>query len=183
MELGWTYFDKIRDYPEAAKWLEAAIQFPHPEYVDRMMGHAWERLPDMPKALDWYDYCIKRNPADQTAYGATLTIRERYMPAWRLMEQGKYDQAIEEINKGLLANPNSMLALHMKAKIYEARGDLKNALNTWKLAAEGSALDYHARVQVAKLSKDLGLPVPEYASAIYLERERSKTMAVPKAGE
>jgi hypothetical protein len=34
-ELGWTYFDKVRDYENAVKWLQASIEFPHPEYVDR----------------------------------------------------------------------------------------------------------------------------------------------------
>ncbi len=184
-ELGWTYFDKIKDYPEAAKWLGAAIQFEHPQYVERLIAHGWERVPDMPRALDWYDYCIKRDPEDGTAYGATLTIRERYSYAWRFVEEGKYDQAIEEINRCLAVSPRSTLALHMKGYIYERAGRLQQALDAWELAAANAALDFHARTKVARISERLGRPVPEYASDIFIERERRAAtgkgkMVVPK---
>lgn len=177
-ELGWTYFDKIRDYRQAAKWLEAAIQFEHPEYIERLIAHGWERLPDMPKALDWYDFCIKRDPSDGTAHGATITIRERYLWAWRLMEAGRYDEAIDEINRNLAVTPGNILALHTKALIYEHAGQWLKALNTWRIAADRSALNYHARVQMAECARKLGMEAPEIASDIYLERQR-KEMAVP----
>jgi TPR repeat protein len=180
-ELGWTYFDKIRDYPEAAKWLEAAIQFPHPEYIERLIAHGWERLPDMPKALDWYDFCIKRDPSDGTAHGATITIRERYMWAWRLMEQGRYDDAIDEINRNLAVTPGNLLALHLKALIYEQAGQWLKALNTWRIAADRSALDYHARVQMSECARKLGMEAPETASDVFMERQRQEMAApVPK---
>lgn len=182
-ELGWTYFDKVRDYEEAAKWMQASIQFPHPEYIDRLIAHAYERLPDMPKALDWYDYCLKRNPTDGTAQGATITIRERYMPAWRLMEEGKYDEAAASIDKWLLVEPNSTLGLHMKGLIYERAGQLDKALAAWKLAAETSALNAHAQAKVVELSKKLGKPVPEVAQSLFLERNagsRSMKVEMPK---
>lgn len=180
-ELGWTLFDKVRDYPEAAKWLGAAIQFEHPQYIERLIAHGWERLPDMPKALDWYDFCIKRDASDGTAHGATLTIRERYMYAWRLMEQGRFDDAIDEINKCLVVAPRSGLALHMKAHIYEQAGRYQQALDTWQLAADNAALDFHARTKVAEMHRKLGREAPAFASDIFLQRERERReMAVPK---
>lgn len=186
-ELGWTYFDKIRDYPEAAKWLGSAVEFEHPEYIERLIAHGWERLPDMPRALDWYDFCIKRNPMDHTAYGATLTIRERYMHAWRLMEERRFDEAIEEINKCLVVTPKSTLALHMKAHIYEQAGMLQQALDNWQVAAEASALNFHARTKVAELSRALGREAPdtaEYASDYYLQRRgERRDMAVPRPAD
>lgn len=179
-ELGWTFFDKIKNYPEAAKWLGAAIQFEHPEYIERLIAHGWERLPDMPKALDWYDFCIKRDPADHTAHGATITIRERYLWAWRLTEMGRYDEALDEINKCLAVDPNRNLAIHMKGWIYEQAGRLKEALDTWSLAAK-VALDFHAKAKVAELSRKLGLPAPAEASDIFMERQRKRgEMAVPQ---
>jgi len=174
-ELGWTYFDKIKDYPEAAKWLEAAIQFEHPQHVERLIAHGWERLPDMPEALDWYDFCVKRDPSDGTAHGATLTIRERYMYAWRLMEQGDTDGAIDEINECLAVSPSSTLALHMKAHIYERAGNLPKAMEAWQVAADNSALDFHARAKVADTARRAGLEVPEAASDIFNQK-----MAMPK---
>lgn len=172
-ELGWTYFDKVRDFEEATKWLIASIQFPHPEYVDRMIAHAFERQPDMPRALDWYDYCLKRNPTDGTAKGATITIRERYMPAWRLMEEGKYDDAIKEIDKWLLVQPNSGLGLHMKGLIYERAGKLKDAYETWKLAALTSALDAHAAAKTDELGQKLGIPTQMSAQYIFRQRQQA----------
>ena len=177
-ELGWTYFDKIRDYRQAAKWLEAAIQFEHPEFIERLIAHGWERLPDMPKALDWYDFCIKRDPSDGTAHGATITIRERYMWAWRLMEAGRYDEAIDEINRNLAVTPGNLLALHTKALIYEHAGQWLKALNTWRIAAERSALNYHARVQMAECARRLGMEAPPIASDLFLQRQRGE-MAAP----
>ncbi len=173
-ELGWTYFDKVRDYPEATKWMRAALQFPHPEYVDRLVAHAYERLPDMPKALDWYDYCLKRNPTDGTALGATITIRERYMPAWRLMEEGKYSAALDWMDKIIMADPKNTLALHMKAHIYEMQGNTRKAMETWRLAADTSALNAHAAAKADELAAELGYDVPVSAQFIYLERVRAQ---------
>jgi tetratricopeptide (TPR) repeat protein len=173
-ELGWTYFDKVRDYEEAVKWLEASIQFPHPEYIDRLIAHAFERLPDMPRALDWYDYCLKRNPTDGTAAGATVTIRERYLPAWRLMEEKKFDEAVAHIDKWLLVEPNSSLGLHMKGHILEQAGRYQQALDAWQLAAQTSALDAHAQTKVVELSQKLGKPVPPVAQALFRQKARGQ---------
>lgn len=179
-ELGWTYFDKIRDYDEAARWLGAATQFEHPEYIERLIAHGYERLPDMPEALKWYDYCLKRRPSDQTAKGATMTIRERYLPAWRLMKDGKYDEAIDSIDQYLTVNPSSTLGLHMKAHIYEEAGDLVKARETWQLAAETSALNHHARFKVAELSEALDLPAPQHPSFLYKEKQQQRQMAIQR---
>ncbi len=170
-ELGWTYFDKIRDYEQAAKWLGAACRFEHPEYIERLIAHGYERLPDIDRALEWYDYCLKRRPNDHTAIGATITIRERYLPAWRLMHEGRYDEAIEAVNDYLAINPSGMIALHLKAHIYEQSGDLRKALQWWQVAADTAALDAQARTKVAELSAELGLPVPEEATHIFKQQQ------------
>ncbi|MGD9497815.1 MAG: tetratricopeptide repeat protein [Armatimonadota bacterium] len=173
-ELGWTYFDKIRDYEQAARWLGAAIRFEHPEYIERLIAHGWERVPEMEKALMWYDYCLKRRPSDHTAKGATITIRERYMPAWRLLKAGRYEEAARAADEYLTINPTSTLALHLKAHIYEQAGDLEKALEYWALAAKTYALNHYARYKVAELCERLGWPVPEYASHIYMQQQARK---------
>ncbi len=178
-ELGWTYFDKIRDYEEAARWLGAAVRFEHPEYIERLIAHGWERVPDMERALMWYDYCLKRRPSDHTAKGATITIRERYLPACRLVKQRRYDEAAEAVNQYLLVYPTSTLGLHMMGYIYEQGHDYHKALEYWELAAQTLALNHYARYKVAELCERLGWPVPEYASHIYMrEQELRKEMAV-----
>ncbi|HEY3396361.1 MAG TPA: tetratricopeptide repeat protein [Armatimonadota bacterium] len=182
-ELGWTYFDKVRDYENATKWFRAALQFPHPEYIERMIAHAYERMPDLDRALDWYDYCLKRYPNDETAKGATTTLRLRYLPAWRLMQAGQYDAAIAKIDDYLTAEPNGMIALHIKAHIYEQAGRDDKALEVWTLAARLSAMDVEAKRKVAELSAKLGRPLSaqELAPSFLLEqKEKAIPLAVPQ---
>jgi len=173
-ELGWTYFDKIKDYDEATKWLEAAIHFEHPEYIERLIAHAYERIPDIDRALDWYDYCIKRNPGDHTAIGATTTIRERYLRAWRLMLEGKYDEALRELNYYLQVDPTDTIGLHLQAMIYERAGNKRKAYDIWRLSAETHALDDYARWRAAKLARELGLPAPPEPRLIVEDRMRGR---------
>ncbi len=170
-ELGWTFFDKIRDYEESTKWFEAAIQFRHPEYIERLIAHAYERIPEVDRALEWYDYCLKRRPNDQTAAGATITIRERYLPAWRLLRQHRYQEAIAEADKYLAVNPNGTIPLHLKAHIYEQAGDFDKAIQWWHTAGETMALDSYARAKVAQLCAELGRPAPREPSYFYRQAE------------
>ena len=180
-ELGWTYFDKVKDYEQATKWFRASLQFPHPEYLERMIAHAYEQLPDIDRALDWYDYCLKRNPTDGTARGAITTVRLRYLPAWRLMQAGKYDQAIVAIDQFLKTDPNGTIGLHVKAHIYEQAGKQREALETWRVSAKVSSTDQLARYKVTKMSAEMGLPVPaeEQAPTYLMEQYEKHQLAAP----
>ncbi|MCX7917253.1 MAG: hypothetical protein N2589_03910 [bacterium] len=67
-ELGWTYYHKGMDYPNAVKYLEKAVKFPHPEYVDDVLAHAYEKNGQIDLAIkQWekllgtgFDYIAKR---------------------------------------------------------------------------------------------------------------------------
>jgi hypothetical protein len=130
----------------------------------------------MPRALDWYDYCLKRNPTDGTAVGATITIRERYMPAWRLLQEKRYDEALVAIEKWIQVEPNGQLGLHMKGTILEQAGRTKDAYVVWKLAADTSALDAHAAAKVDELAQKLGIETPVSAQYIFKRREMKVDM-------
>jgi len=170
-ELAWTYFDKMKDYEESPKWARACLAFPHPEYIPRQIAHAYERIPDIPKALDWYEYCMKQNPMDNTARGAIVTIRERYMPAWRLMEEEKYEEALEAVQHYLNVEPKGRIGMHLKATIYQRMGDDKMALRTWREAA-GLPLNWYAERQVARLASKLG---QQYSSDTVFLPDRPST--------
>jgi len=159
-ELSWTYFDKMKDYREAAQWAEAALAFEHPEYIPREIAHAYERIPDIPKALDWYGYAMMQDPSDGTGKGAILTIRERYVKPWRLMEQGKYQEALAALRPYMNVDPVDRIGLHQEALIYEKRGDDERALATWILAATKLSINWYAERQVARLCRKLGRPIP-----------------------
>jgi len=184
LELGWTLFDKVKDYEEAPKWFRAAMRYPHPEYVDRLVGHAYERMPDIPRALDAYDYCMKRNPLDQTAVGATLTIRERYLPAWDLAEQGSYDEALDYVEEARRRMPqndsgqNNLLLLGM-ASAFE-QGDTAKAM-----AYARQNPHFHNRTEIQL--EDL-LPLHSYHWGIFLRRDslayfRRLVQAYPARGD
>jgi hypothetical protein len=155
-ELGWTHFDRYNEFEEAVKWLGICTRYEHPEYIDRLIAHAYERHPDIEKALDWYEFCLKRDPRDHVALGATLTIRERYLRAWRLLEQERYDEAIEEIDRHLAVEPLDTIGLHVRATIYEEAGDLEHAYQAWRNASTRSAVNKRAVFKTRELMRKLG---------------------------
>ncbi len=157
-ELGWTYFDKFNEYDNAVQWLTICTRMEHPDYIDRLIAHAYERKPEIQKALDWYEYCLKRDPTDHVAIGATITIRERYLPAWREMERGHYTEAIRLIDQFLQADPGDTIGMHVRGEIYERAGDLRKALKAWEDANSRSSVDKRAAFKVIELRKKLGLP-------------------------
>jgi tetratricopeptide (TPR) repeat protein len=65
-ELGWTYFDKLGDYISSVEYFEQARLKKNaprnPDYIQRMIGHAYERIPDIPRALDAYAVVIAEEP-------------------------------------------------------------------------------------------------------------------------
>jgi len=179
IELAWTYFDKLDDYEQAAKWFRATLHMPHPAYIDRLIAHGYERLPDIPKALDWYDYCLKRDPSDTIAQGATLTIRERYLPAWRLLQAGDYDGALALIDQYLAIDPKGTIALHMRAHILEKAGRLEEAFAAWKKPADNFALDHLAQRKVAELGTTLGKDVAPVATQVLRQKSPQQMSPAP----
>ena len=165
-QLGWSYYDKLDDYDNAAVWLKKAARIPgHPDYVERLLAHGYERRPEFDSALEWYDVSLRRDPAAKTydgatARGATISIRERYIPAWRLCKEGKYEEALTLINEWLMYEPYSVIGLHFKAYCYEQMGDLHNALTTWETCSAHNALDSLAERRAVELREQLGIAAP-----------------------
>ncbi|MCM8768295.1 MAG: hypothetical protein NC911_01215 [Candidatus Omnitrophica bacterium] len=62
-ELGWTYYHKGMDYPNAVKYLEKAIKHPHPDYVDDVLAHAYEKNGQIDKAIAQWEYLMKIAPS------------------------------------------------------------------------------------------------------------------------
>jgi tetratricopeptide (TPR) repeat protein len=54
-ELGWTYYHKGKDYANASRYLEKAAKFPHPDYVDSVLAHAYELNGEVDKALKQWE--------------------------------------------------------------------------------------------------------------------------------
>lgn len=111
-ELGWTYYDKAQDYSRAARWLEQAMELAtkqyiqgkledYPFYLDHLVAHAYERMPNIKRALRWWYVAkwkveqgwSKRVKVDYVAIGAITTIKDWYLRAWKLYEAGRYEEA------------------------------------------------------------------------------------------
>jgi tetratricopeptide (TPR) repeat protein len=64
-ETGWTYFHKAQNYDEAIKYFRRAIRFPHPDYVDRMIAHAFLKKGDSQGAYEEWKRIVKLYPQDR----------------------------------------------------------------------------------------------------------------------
>lgn len=42
-EVGWTYFYKANDYGNAIKYLKRAVDFEHPQFVEHLLAHSYEK--------------------------------------------------------------------------------------------------------------------------------------------
>lgn len=75
-ELGWTYYHKGQDYPNAVKYLEKAVKFPHPAYVDNVLAHAYELNGQVDKALEQWEKQLKEGNFNTIAERAIRCIKE-----------------------------------------------------------------------------------------------------------
>ena len=165
-EIGWTYYDKLQNYARAAEYFKKAIDHPHPTFLERAIAHAYERIPDIDKALFWYDISLKKYKHDPVSTGAIITIKERYLPAWNLYKEGRLEEARQQLNRDWQKDdPYDTIGMHFKARIYEQEatiaaknGDVeqqseryKMAFDTWLTAAQNNASDRLARRRVLTL--------------------------------
>ena len=89
-----------------------------PEIDDIVAGHAMRNK-------------IAAQPGKDQPVGAYVSITARYMPAWKIMKQGRYEQAKEVLVGVMNANTKYHLqGLDALAKIYEIRGDAPQAIKT-----------------------------------------------------
>ena len=54
-ELGWTFYNKIKNYAEAVKYLELACKFPGPDYLDDVLAHAYEKNGQIDRAIETWE--------------------------------------------------------------------------------------------------------------------------------
>jgi tetratricopeptide (TPR) repeat protein len=74
-ELGWTYYHKGRDYPNAVRYLEKATKFPHPEYVDDVLAHAYEKNGQIQLAIKQWEKLLGTS-FDSIAKRAIETLKK-----------------------------------------------------------------------------------------------------------
>jgi len=57
-ELGWLYYDKVKNYDEAIKYFRRATRFTHPSYIDRLIAHAYAKKNDLENAKKEWERCL-----------------------------------------------------------------------------------------------------------------------------
>ncbi|MGB9797292.1 MAG: tetratricopeptide repeat protein [bacterium] len=50
-DMGWLYYDKVRDYDKAIEWYKRASALPSPPQVKRMLAHSYERAGKIDEAI------------------------------------------------------------------------------------------------------------------------------------
>jgi len=125
-----------------------------------MIAHAYELMPDTERALEWHYRVLRMTPDDTIGTGATITLKMRYAHAWRLYQEGKYDEAYKEIYDWLATpheEPNH-IAWHLIATIAQGQGKYDLALKWWERCGNQYELDELARRRIEDLRAKLGLP-------------------------
>ncbi len=54
-ETGWIYYHKGMDYKNSVRYLKKAIKFPHPDYVDDCLAHAYEKNGQIDMAMKQWE--------------------------------------------------------------------------------------------------------------------------------
>jgi tetratricopeptide (TPR) repeat protein len=178
-EIGWTYYDKLQNYAMAAEYLKKAINHPHPAFLERLIAHAYERIPDFDAAIFWYKVSLAKYGQDQTAEGAIRTITDRYLKAWKIYKTGDMDGAEVQLDRDWQAEldklraagsppPTETIYEHFKARIAEGRAEqakasvdrvkelYRVAFETWLNCAKKNASDRLARRRVLTLAANFG---------------------------
>lgn len=74
-EAGWTYYHKGKDYKNAVRYLEKAVKFPHPEYVDDVLAHAYEKNGQIDFAIKQWEKLLGTS-FDSIARRAIETLKQ-----------------------------------------------------------------------------------------------------------
>lgn len=86
-------------------------------------------VPDVERLVAAQEMREKMQARASTPTGAFVTIAARYLPAWELKKEGRYEEAIINLIGVMNADPRYHLTdLETMAKIYELRGDSPSAV-------------------------------------------------------
>lgn len=88
-------------------------------------------VPDVDRLVKAQEMREKMQVRGSTPTGAFVTIATRYLPAWKLREQKRYKEAVDNLIGVMNANPRYHLTdLDTMGKIYELRGDAPAAVQS-----------------------------------------------------
>ena len=75
-ELGFLYFEKVRNYKLASEYFAGAVKLEHPAYVNRMLAHSYQRSGQLEKSLEEWGRIVETRPEDKTAVKYHRRLKE-----------------------------------------------------------------------------------------------------------
>jgi eukaryotic-like serine/threonine-protein kinase len=146
------YYQSEQTYDQAIETYDQLLKlYPEDDLALNGIGNIYNNIEEDAKALPYYEryYAINKNvlscvnlAGTYESLGRSETARQTYedylktdTTAVRIrvergrsfLNQGRYDEAMSEAEKALLAVPNSIDAAFLKADAYYLRGDLEDA--------------------------------------------------------
>jgi tetratricopeptide (TPR) repeat protein len=127
------------------------------------------RIPDIEEALAILPIVRKIETREAPAPGAAITLRLRYLEAWELFKQKKYEEARESLLKTMELEPEEAtfpIGHHLLARIYEAQYEqskdrkfLEKAYNEgWVESARHNQMNRLAHAQVYNYQAQYDMP-------------------------
>ena len=146
------YYQSEQTFGKAIETYDQLLKlYPDDDLALNGIGNIYNNIEEDAKALPWYDryYSINRNVLSCVNLAGTYELLGRYEAARNVYEdylktdpnavrvrvgigrtfldQGRYDEAISEAEKALLAVPDSIDAAYLKADIHYLQGNLEDA--------------------------------------------------------
>ena len=56
--LGWIYYNKLKDYDKGIRYFRGATRYKHPSYIDRLIAHAYRRKGDIEAEYKQWQHCL-----------------------------------------------------------------------------------------------------------------------------
>lgn len=56
--LGWIYYNKLGDYDDGIRYFRDAVRYEHPNYIDRLIAHAYRKKGDIESEYRQWQYCL-----------------------------------------------------------------------------------------------------------------------------
>jgi tetratricopeptide (TPR) repeat protein len=142
------------------RWKLKLDQDPNNEYLKNCIievhkhhgGVALDTVKDSRSALEKYREILKINPNDFDA---------QYHIAVTLMEDKKWDEAVEELSKLSRANPRNVEVMNLLGWGLLNSGQVDNAFNTWKRSLALEPKNYATRDNLVRAHLSLGKKLRE----------------------
>ncbi len=80
-DMGWLYYDKVRDYEKAIEWYKKATALPCPPAIKRMLAHSYERAGKVDEAIKVWKQLVEEGKKEMEKRPKDFTVLFDYQVA------------------------------------------------------------------------------------------------------